>query len=90
MNTENEIVIALVGVEYVPCVRENNLHEPTDAANFINEKLLFLDVIERIEDAEYFHTRFRWLFAELVNYVIGIVHISPGVGAAQRHMKQNV
>ena len=34
-----EIVLALVGVLYVPHVREGNLHEPTGATGGINAEL---------------------------------------------------
>ena len=34
-----EIVLALVGVLYVPHVREGNLHEPTGATGGINSEL---------------------------------------------------
>ena len=64
-----------------PPYKRDTLHKPTGPTGGINANIYVIGVIGRIEDAEYAHTGFRSLFAELLNYIIGVVGIYYGIGA---------
>ena len=85
-----EAVLGAVGIEDVAGVAEGALAELARLAHRVHRDAHVLDPVEAVEDAEEVDAALGRLAHEEADGVVGVVGVADGVGAAEKHLEEDV